>query len=129
MTMSRTEGSEGMEDRGSIKTNNELYEMLGEIKTEMLTLGYTLRETQTKVQEYNGLRDVIAQLQIRGCQRPDDWDKMFQSVNSLSHFMQEYKNVEEHKARSIDRTLKTIAVLASISSVVLATLLAVFKAG
>lgn len=124
-----TEGSGNVNDKTPFKTNDQLYELFSELSKEMLSLGYTLRETQVKVQEYNGLRDALAQLQIRGCQRPEDWDKMFCSIKALSDFMQEYKSVEEHKNRSAERTLKVIAVLASISSVVLAMILAFMKTG
>ena len=114
---------------GSIKSNNELYEMNQAIRESMLQLGYDLRETQLRLKEYNGLRETIAQLQLRGCQRPEDWDKVHESIKDLSEFMHEYKKVEEHKNRVSEKALRVIAVVTSVSSFVLAMVLAFLKMG
>lgn len=116
-------------EKNDYKSNNELYEMIRDLKETIISLVKDLVDTQNKVKQYNGLRESIHNLETRGCQKENEWSEVKDAVKEIRGFVETFEAIEKHRKESSEKTLKIIAVSASVSSFLLAVLLAFMKSG
>ena len=118
-----------MGEKEEYKSNNELFEMISELKTLMQSLGRDLHDTQDKVKKYNGLREEIYNLKVKGCLKENEWKEMHNYISRMNNFMLKTETMDKNNKQNTERTLKIIAVITSVSSFLLALLLAMQSGG